>query len=135
MSFIIRFFTWWNKATLSTGLWTWLYGERVGEDEFGNVYYRRRGGKKDPALGIERRWVIFKNLAEGSAVPPGWYGWLHHTFDVPPTKESYQPKAWELPYAPNPTGTPGAYRPPGSALAGGRRQPTGGDYQAWTPEA
>ena len=51
MSYIVRFFTWWNKATLSTGLWTLLYGERVGQDEFGNVYYRRRGGKIDPALG------------------------------------------------------------------------------------
>ncbi len=52
MSYFVRLFTWWNRATLSTGLWTLLYGERVGEDEFGNVYYRTRGGKIDPALGI-----------------------------------------------------------------------------------
>ena len=75
MSYIVRFFTWWNKATLSTGLWTMLYGEKVGTDEFGNVYYRRRGGKKDKALGFERRWVIFNGYCEGSAIPQGWYGW------------------------------------------------------------
>ena len=60
MSYFIRLFTWWNRATLSTSLWTLLYGERVGEDEFGNVYYRTRGGKIDPALGFERRSVIYK---------------------------------------------------------------------------
>ena len=27
---------------------TWLYGEPVGEDEFGNRYYRTKGGKIDP---------------------------------------------------------------------------------------
>lgn len=134
MSIIVRFFTWWNKATLNTSFWTWLYGERVGEDEFGNVYYRRRRGKIDKALGFERRWVIYNGYAEGSATPPGWYGWLHHTVDVPPTEETYSPKEWELPHRPNLTGTPAAYRPPGSAVAGGRRPPAGGDYQAWKPE-
>jgi NADH:ubiquinone oxidoreductase subunit len=134
MSYIIRFFTWWNRATLSTGLWTLLYGERVGEDEFGNVYYRTRGGKIDPALGVERRWVIYKGYCEGSATPPGWYGWLHHTTDTPPTQEDYRAKDWEAPYRENLSGTPFAYRPPGSILAAGERPATGGDYAAWRPE-
>lgn len=134
MSYIVRFFTWWNRATLSTGLWTLLYGERVGEDEFGNVYYRRRGGKIDSALGFERRWVIYNGYCEGSATPPGWYGWLHHTVDTPPTDETYRPRSWELPHQPNLTGTPQAYRPPGSQLALGERPPAGGDYAPWRPE-
>jgi len=134
MSFIVRLFTWWNRATLNTSLYTLLMGERVGEDEFGNVYYRRRGGKKDRALGFERRWVIYNGYAEGSATPPGWYGWLHHTVDTPPTQESYEPREWELPYRENLTGTAQAYRPPGSILSTGQRPPTGGDYEAWRPE-
>jgi NADH:ubiquinone oxidoreductase subunit len=134
MSFIVRFFTWWNKATLSTGLYTLLMGERVGEDEFGNVYYRRKGGKKDRALGFERRWVIYNGYAEGSATPPGWYGWLHHTVDTPPTQENYELREWELPYRENMTGTALAYRPPGSILASGQRPAAGGDYDAWRPE-
>jgi NADH:ubiquinone oxidoreductase subunit len=134
MSFIVRFFTWWNRSTLSTALYTRLFGERVGEDEFGNVYYRTKGGKKDKALGFERRWVIYKGYAEGSATPTGWYGWLHHTVDTPPTEDSYQPHEWELPYQQNMTGTALAYRPPGSILAAGQRPASGGDYDAWRPE-
>jgi NADH:ubiquinone oxidoreductase subunit len=38
-----------------------------------------------------------------------------------------------LPHRGNLTGTPGAVRPKGSTLRRGRRQATGGDYQAWTP--
>ena len=134
MGYLNRLFTWWNQATLSTGLHTLLHGERVGQDEFGNVYYRRRGGKIDKALGFERRWVICKGLAEGSATPPGWYGWLHHTVDTPPTQENYEPKPWQLAYQENKTGTAQAYRPPGSLLATGRRAPSDGDYGAWSPE-
>jgi NADH:ubiquinone oxidoreductase subunit len=33
----------------------------------------------------------------------------------------------------NMTGTPAAYRPPGSILASGKRPPATGDYQAWQP--
>ena len=61
-SFLLKLFTWWNSQTFGTQLWTWLYGEAVGEDEFGNRYYRTRGGKIDPALGFERRWVIYQRL-------------------------------------------------------------------------
>ena len=84
-TFLLRFFTWWNGATFGTLLWTALHGELVGEDEFGNRYYRTRGGKVDPTLGFERRWVIYNGVAEASSVPPSWHGWLHHTVDVPPT--------------------------------------------------
>ena len=84
-SFLLRLFTWWNGQTFGTQLWTWRYGEFVGEDEFGNRYYRTRDGKIDPALCLERRWVIYNGYAESSTVPPSWHGWLHHTVDVPPT--------------------------------------------------
>ena len=57
-SFLLKLFTWWNSQTFGTQFWTWMYGEFVGEDEFGNRYYRTRDGKIDKALGFERRWVI-----------------------------------------------------------------------------
>ncbi len=135
MNWLLRFFTWWNGQTWNTQFHTWRHGERVGEDEFGNVYYRTRGGKIDPALGLERRWVIYNGESEGSATPPGWYGWLHHTVDTPPTQENYRAREWELPYEPNRTGTPLAWRPPGSTLAAGKRPPATGDYEAWKPGA
>ena len=52
-TFFLRCFTWWNGQTFGTQVWTSLYGERVGEDEFGNIYYRTKGGKIDPSLGFE----------------------------------------------------------------------------------
>ena len=132
-SFLLKLFTWWNSQTFGTQFWTWMYGEAVGEDEFGNRYYRTRGGKIDPTLHVERRWVIYKGYAESSTIPPAWHGWMHHIVDQPPTQVTYKPRAWEKPHRPNLTGTPGAYRPPGSTLALGRRPRATGDYKAWTP--
>jgi NADH:ubiquinone oxidoreductase subunit len=133
--FLLKLVTWWNSQTFGTQLWTRLYGEFVGEDEFGNLYYRTRGGAIDPTLGFQRRWVIYNGYAESSTVPPSWHGWLHHTVDTPPTEESYQPWPWEKAHRPNMTGTPAAYRPPGSTLARGKRPRATGDYKAWTPDA
>jgi NADH:ubiquinone oxidoreductase subunit len=132
-SFLVRFFTWWNSQTFGTQLWTKLHGEFVGEDEFGNRYYRTKDGKIDPALGFNRRWVIYNGVAEASMVPPSWHGWLHHTVDVLPTEDKTPSHPWEKPHRPNLTGTAGAYRPSGSTLAQGRRPKATGDYRAWTP--
>src|SRR5262249_43194118 len=102
----VRTFTWWNSQTFGTQGWTYLYGEYVGDDEFGNRYYRTKGGKIDPTLGLERRWVIYNGLAEASMVPPTWHGWLHHSAKLPPTEEKVVERPWEKPYRPNLTGTP-----------------------------
>lgn len=130
---LLRFLTWWNSQTLGTQVWTWLYGEYVGDDESGNRYYRTRGGKIDPSLGFERRWVIYNGYAEASMIPPSWYGWMHHLVDEPPTQVSYQPREWQKPHQPNLTGTPRAYRPPGSMLGQNRRPKATGDYRPWVP--
>ncbi|MBV8471784.1 MAG: NADH:ubiquinone oxidoreductase subunit NDUFA12 [Hyphomicrobiales bacterium] len=132
---LLSVFTWWNGANFNTRWHTKRHGELVGHDEFGNAYYRTRGGKIDPALGFERRWVIYNGLSEASMTPPGWNGWLHQTVDTPPTEETYAPRDWELPHMGNPTGTPAAIVPKGSILRGrGQRQASTGDYHAWTPE-
>lgn len=133
--FLLQLFTWWNGQTVGTRFHTWRFGERVGEDEFGNVYYQTSGGKIDPALGIVRRWVIYKGEADASKIPAGWHGWMHHRTDVPPSKESYQPREWQAPHVPNMTGTPQAWRPAGSTLGADARPPATGDYQPWTPGA
>jgi len=133
-NFLLKLFTWWNSQTFGTQFWTWMYGERVGEDEFGNRYYRTRGGKIDRGFGFERRWVIFNGYAEASTIPVSWHGWMHHTVDTPPTQENYKPREWEKPHRPNMTGTAGAYRPPGSTLTANRRPQATGDYKAWMPE-
>jgi NADH:ubiquinone oxidoreductase subunit len=131
--FFLKLFTWWNGQTFGTQLWTWRFGELVGEDAQGNRYYRTRGGAIDPTLHFERRWVIYNGTAEASRIPPDWHGWMHHTVDVPPTQDGYKPREWEKPHEPNMTGTSQAYRPSGSTLASGRRPKATGDYQPWTP--
>jgi NADH:ubiquinone oxidoreductase subunit len=131
--FLLQFFTWWNGQTLNTRFYTWRHGELVGTDEFGNSYYQTAGGRIDPALGFQRRWVIYAGITEGSMTPPGWYGWLHHIVDMPPTRETYVARSWEKPFLPNMTGTAQAYRPPGSTLRSGTRPAATGDYDAWSP--
>jgi NADH:ubiquinone oxidoreductase subunit len=129
--FLKQIFTWWNGQTIGTRFYTWRKGERVGEDEFGNVYYRAPSAIPDSIP--ERRWVIYNGYAEGSAVPPGWHGWLHHRVATPPVQEKYVPREWQKPHQPNPTGTANAYRPPGSIMAP-RPKPVAPDYEAWRPE-
>ena len=130
---LLQFFTWWQGETIGTRFHTWRFGERVGTDELGNVYYRVAGGKIDKALGFNRRWVIYNGPAEASTIPPGWHGWLHHRVDVPPSDETYVAREWQMAHVPNMTGTPMAYRPPGSLLSHRALPKTDGDYEAWTP--
>jgi NADH:ubiquinone oxidoreductase subunit len=132
-NWLLLIFTWWNGQTFGTRVHTWRKGEKVGTDSFGNTYYRTRGGAIDPALGLERRWVIYNGEAEASTVPPGWNGWLHHTVDTPPSEESYTPRPWQEAHQPNLTGTAQAYRPVGSMLSGGSHPKADGPYSAWTP--
>ena len=106
-----------------------LTGRRVGADEFGNVYFE---GRRDYlSYGRKRRWVVYAGEVEASAVPPSWFGWLHHTVDAPLDTSRRLP--WMKPHKANMTGTPEAYRPAGHDLVGGQRARTAGDYEAWTP--
>lgn len=127
-----RIFTWWNGATIGALYDIGRRGRLVGEDEQGNKYYQERKASLD---GRPRRWIVYNGVAEASRVPPDWHGWLHHTFEDPPTVAPFKTKAWEKPHQPNLTGTVGAYRPAGSLDRGGHRRKATGDYEAWTPEA
>ncbi len=121
---LLRSVTWWNGQSFGTQLFTWRKGEKVGEDNQGNVFYKSKDGVK--------RWVIYNGESEASRVDPSWHGWLHHTWDEPPTTAPLTHKAWEKPHLENMTGTPSAYAPSGSIR---RSEPAERkDYEAWTPE-
>jgi NADH:ubiquinone oxidoreductase subunit len=124
MSFFSRLFTWWDGQTLGTQIDTWRRGVRVGEDAQGNVFYRSRDDK--------RRWVIFAGESEASRVAPEWHGWLHRTWDAPPTEAPLPRKPWQKPHLANRTGTPAAYAPPGSLRRRAPAEPR--DYEPWQPE-
>ncbi|MPY70614.1 MAG: NADH:ubiquinone oxidoreductase subunit NDUFA12 [Alphaproteobacteria bacterium] len=115
--------------TLGTRLFTWLRGELVGTDAEGNRYYR---DKKAVPGARDRRWVLYNGAAEASRVPAEWHGWLHHRTDALPVAD--RPRmTWQKAHAPNLTGTPAAYRPPGHVLKGGQRARATGDYEPWRP--
>ena len=125
MSLLSTIFTWWNGTTIGTSLFTRRFGEKVGEDEAGNVFYQTAGGA--------RRWVVYNGDAEASRVSPDWHGWLHHTYDQPPTDAPLARKTWEKDHKPNLTGSVAAYAPPGSLRTAESRPRVAGDYEAWSP--
>ena len=126
------FFDWWYKATFNTRLTTFLNGEFVGEDEYGNRYFQKNKGKnkKSPHWDRRSRWVIYYGITEASAVPPMWNAWLQHNLDEPPIK-TYTNFDWEKGHLPNMTGTKAAYSPKGSISSSKNKQK---DYEPWVPE-
>lgn len=117
-------------ATIGTRLFTWLKGQHVGSDEFGNKYYLER---KEPRSRRRKRWVIYNGIVEASKVPAMWHAWLHYTIDQTPDKIKMPHYDWQEAHQPNLTGTKGAYVPDGHLLRGGERAATTADYQAWQP--
>lgn len=115
-----------------TKIYTWLHGEEVGSDEFGNRYYRNKRWRRDDGR-RERRWVVYGGEAEASRVPPEWHAWLHYIAAEPPRPGSVVVQPWEKAHQPNLTGTAAAYRPPGHEFKGGQRARATGDYEPWTP--
>lgn len=124
--------------TLGTRLFTWLRGEPVGTDQFGNRYYREKGARPLKRGGgrrsREKRWVLYNGAPEASKVPAMWHAWLHHTIDRVPVNTGVKRYTWEKEHEPNLTGTPLAYRPRGSVLRGGNRAAAASDYEPWRPE-
>lgn len=116
--------------TITTRLYTFFHGHPVGVDRFGNKYYRE---KNPPKNRREKRWVMYNGLPEPTKVAPEWHGWLHYTFDKPPTERNMANPKWLKTPIPNLTGTKGAYVPPGHLLRGGQRDPATADYEAWKP--
>ena len=125
-------FTWWNGATLGTLFTVGRRGRLVGKDQDGNRYYESRDTVSYD--GRKRRWVLYNGYAEASKVPPDWHGWLHYTFDEPPTETPLPRRRWEKEHLPNLSGTPMAWKPQGSLAAEARRPAATGDSEAWKPE-
>ncbi|MEM8987005.1 MAG: NADH:ubiquinone oxidoreductase subunit NDUFA12 [Pseudomonadota bacterium] len=130
---IKQLFAWWDSHTYGAKLTLWARrAKEVGEDEQGNRYFEEQ--KPSFPDGRKRRWVIYHGVAEASRVPPDWHGWLHHTFEAPPTEAPLKRQKFEQDHMPNMTGTPLAWRPKGSLARGGERVKATGDYEAWSPD-
>ena len=129
---------WWKNATVGANYDIKRRSKLVGEDEWGNKYFEESkvGPKDSPFPGRHRRYVIYNGPAEPSRVSADWHGWLHHTFDNPPTEDPLPKKSFETPHQPNLTGTIYAYKPKGSlSRLDEERTKTAADYEAWDPDA
>ena len=131
MSILSEIFSWWGGNTWSNRIYTRLRGRPVGTDAMGNTYYVQSKGVGP--LGVPRRWVIYRDGAEASLIPPDWHGWMHYSTDSPPNSEDYRAQPWQKTHRANMTGTPEAYRPSGSILGSGARPKATGDYKPWRP--
>jgi NADH:ubiquinone oxidoreductase subunit len=113
--------------SITTALYTKIFGKQVGADRFGNRYYT---GKRQDSFGRIKRWVSYAGKPDPSSIPPEWHLWLHYTSNEVPQKRY----AWQQEHHPNLTGTTQAYFPPGHLLKGGKRDKATGDYVPWTPK-
>jgi len=114
-----QIFIWWNRQTIGTFIYTFLFGKFVGEDEFGNKYYTSRKGK---------RWVIYKNEVEASKIPPEWHLWIHFLTKKKPDSDMKK-FSWQKKHSENLTGTNKAYKPEGSLT--GKEQKNLKQYDSW----
>ena len=126
MGFWSKIFTWWNGATVGTSLFTRRFGNEVGKDDAGNVYYADKNGG--------RRWVIYNGNNDGSLVPPDWQLWLRGTIDEVPAKALPPVRKFQQKPTGNLTGTIEAFRPDGALGSGKLRPASTGDYEPWIPE-
>ena len=95
-------FTWWNRQTLGTRIYTLFTGKFVGNDVFGNKYYESKNGK---------RWVIYANTVDASKIPVEWYSWIHFTPNKVEKDHNLKKYDWQKPHQSNQTGTKKSYHP------------------------
>ena len=116
--------------SLGTTIYTLLFGNLVGNDEFGNKYYCNSKNFEDS---ISKRWVIYNGEIEASKVPSHWHAWLHKTINIPPIKYSHK-YSWQKQHKPNLTGTFEAYLPNSHPLSKSKKsEKIDEGYEKWKP--
>ena len=102
LTLIKEIFTWWNRQTLGTRIFTFFFGKFVGEDDLGNKYYESKNKK---------RWVIYKNDVDATKIPNEWYSWIHFTKNKIENVHEFKKFDWQKPHQSNLTGSDEAYNP------------------------
>jgi|TARA_B110000438_G_C15748418_1_gene621796 NADH dehydrogenase len=119
MKFLKQIFTWWNKQTVGTFIYTFFTGKFFGKDKFGNMYYTNSYGK---------RWVIYKSNVESSKIPPEWHAWIHFTSKNIPLEDKKK-YSWQKEHEENLTGTVNAHKPEGLLSSNGKKNMK--KYETW----
>jgi len=95
-------FTWWNRQTIGTKIYTMFFGKLVGQDDQGNKYYKNKS---------DNRWVIYKDEIDASKITIEWYSWIHYTKNKIEDTHELKKFDWQKSHKPNLTGTDKAYHP------------------------
>jgi len=119
-----------DKNNIQIHITTWLFGQFMGYDEFGNKYYQDKRSNKDPKR-YNKRWVLYAKAVEASSVPATWHGWLHHNCQAPLIRKT---APVTLDQQCNMTGTTQAYQPASIDGDGYLAKNTVKRYQAWQPD-
>lgn len=100
------------------------FGELVGEDKYGNKYY-----KNNYYFYGRNRWVVYNRDTfleyDGSMIPAEWHNWMHYVCDDPPTTNPRVSHRWMIDHKENLSGTNKAYVPYST---------TPDKIHQWTPE-
>ena len=116
--------------SLGTTLYTWFYGNIVGNDSNDNKYYCNSKNFEDLD---SKRWVIFNGNIEATKIPPHWHAWLHKSIDVPPINYAHQ-YSWQKDHEQNMTGTDQAYYPDSHPLSKSfKAEAIKEEYESWKP--
>lgn len=107
-----------------------LFGEKIAEDELGNVFYESKKGSR--YFGRPKRWVYYNGIVEPTKIAPMWYSWLHYQSDEIPLNDANKYE-WQKSRKANLTGSKLAYHPSGHVTSTGRKPMSTGDYHAWQP--
>ena len=102
LTLIKEIFTWWNRQTLGTRIYTLFFGKLIGSDSSGNKYYQSKKGK---------RWIIYKDEVDASKIPNEWYSWIHFTNNKIENVHDFKKFEWQKPHTSNLTGTNKSYHP------------------------
>ena len=119
IDFFKQLFTWWNRQTLGTFIYTLVRGKYAGSDDSGNKYYFDSKGK---------RWVIYKNQVESTKIPPEWHSWIHFLSREKPSNNKRK-FFWQKEHKENLTGTTRAHKPDGSLLSETKKNNK--KYETW----
>ena len=119
IDFVKQIFTWWNRQTIGTFIYTLFTGKFVGTDGFGNKYYSNSKGK---------RWVIYKDKIESSKISSEWYLWIHFLTNNRPS-DNLKKFEWQKKHEENLTGTKKAYKPDGSLTSDSKKDMK--KYETW----
>ena len=116
--------------SIGTSIYTWFYGNLVGEDDLKNKYYCN--SKKFNDFN-SKRWVMFNGVIEASKIPPHWHAWLHKTIDEPPINYFHKYN-WQKNHEENLTGTEKVYNPDSHPLSASYSSDAiKSEYESWKP--